>query len=137
VSNDEEVDFDKAKPVKLVAEVNPEKTVKFFAGEEQSKLQPKEITEELLARLYDNMQEAEMLAKLIEQDKKDVKELGRGSETIIKGKYIATFKTVKGRKSFNFEKYVKDKIGAISEAEEEQYSDVGEPSVRLEIRKAD
>ena len=64
---EEEIDFDQAKPLKLAAEVSPEKTAAFFKGEEQTKLQPREITEELLARLYDNMQEAEMLAKLIEQ----------------------------------------------------------------------
>ena len=134
MSDDE---LSEAKPVKLVSEVSPEKTVAFFAREEQTKLQPREITEELLARLYDNMAEAEMLAKLIEQDKKDIKELGNGSETIIKGKYIATFKTVKGRKSFNWKKFTKDRIGAITEEDEKLYSDEGEPSVRLEIRKAD
>jgi len=131
----EEIDFDQAKPVKLVAEVSPEKTVAFFAGAEKTRLDPKEITEELLARVYDNMAEAEMLAKLIEQDKKDLRELGKGLETIIKGKYVCAFKTVKGRKSFDFKKYVKDKIGAITEEDEEKYSDTGEPSVRLEIRK--
>ena len=132
---EEEIDFDKAKPLKLAAEVNPEKTVAFFKGEEKNKLQPSEITEELLARLYDNMQEAEQLAKLIEMDKRDLRELGKGLETVIKGKYVCVFKTVKGRKSFDFKKYVKDKIGAITEEDEEKYSDTGEPSVRLEIRK--
>lgn len=135
MSAQEEIDFEQAKPLKLAAEVNPEKTVAFFAGEEKTKLQPAEISEELLARLYDNMQEAEQLAKLIEMDKKDLRELGKGMETVIKGKYVCTFKTVKGRKSFDFKKYVKDKIGPITEEDEEKYSDTGEPSVRLEIRK--
>jgi hypothetical protein len=135
MSASDEVDFEAAKPVKLAAEVNPEKTVNFFKGDPSNPLQPKEITEELLARLYENMQEADHLAKLIEQDKKDVKELGRGLETIIKGKYIAMFKTVKGRTTFNFKKFVKDKIGEITEEDNEKYADVGEPSVRLEVRK--
>ena len=133
----EEIDFEAAKPVKLAAEVTPEKIVEFFKGDEVTPLHPKEITEELLKRLYENMEEAKMLALLIEQDKTDLKELGKGLENVAKGKYIACFKTVKGRKSVKWEKLAKDMIGKLSEADLERYTDVGEESTRLEIRKLD
>ena len=133
----EEIDFDQAKPIKLAHEADPSKIVKFFEGEEPSPIQPKEITEEILARLYDNMQEAEQLAKLIEMDKKDVKELGKGLENVIKGKYIACFKTVKGRKSVKWEKLAKDMIGKLTDADLEKYTEFGDESVRLEIKKID
>lgn len=132
-----EVDFENAKPIKLAAEVSPGKTVEFFKNEELTPLHPKEITEEILARLYDNMQEAEHLAKLIQMDKKDLKELGRGLENVQKGKYIACFKTVKGRKSINWEKLAKDMIGKLTESDLEKYTETGEESVRLEIKKVD
>lgn len=132
---DQEIDFDQAKPVKLAAEVSPEKTVAFFKGEEQNPLQPKELTEEILARLYENMQEAAHLAKLIEMDKKDVKELCRGMETAQKGKFIAILKPVKGRRSMNWEKLCKAKIGKLTDEDIEKYSDESDPTVRLEIRK--
>ena len=133
----EEIDFDQAKPIKLAHEADPAKIVKFFEGEEPNKLQPKEITEELLARLYDNMEEAKQLATLIEMDKKDLKELGKGIENIIKGKYIASFKTVKGRKSVKWDKLAKDMIGKLTDADLEKYTEQGEESVRLEIKKLD
>ena len=133
----EEIDFDQAKPVKLAHEADPAKIVKFFEGEESSPIQPKEITEELLARLYDNMEEAKQLATLIEMDKKDLKELGKGVENIIKGKYIASFKTVKGRKSVKWDKLAKDMIGKLTDADLEKYTEQGEESVRLEIKKLD
>lgn len=133
----EEIDFDQAKPLKVSKETPAEEVVKFFKGEEQTPLHPKEITEELLARLYDNLEEARMLALLIEQDKKDLKELGKGLENICKGKYVASFKTVKGRKSVKWEKLAKDMIGKLSEADLEKYTETGEESVRLEIKKLD
>lgn len=133
--SDEEIDFEKAKPVKVAAEVSPEKTVAFFQGEESNPLQPKELTEELLARLYENMQEAEHLAKLIEMSKKDVKELCRGVETTQKGKYVVILKQVKGRRTVNWKKLTKAMIGDLKDEDLEKYSDEGELSVRLEIRK--
>ena len=114
-----------------------EKAVSLFKGEEQTPLHPKEITESLLARLYDNMEEAKQLATLIEMDKKDLKELGKGIENIIKGKYIASFKTVKGRKSVKWDKLAKDMIGKLTDADLEKYTEQGEESVRLEIKKLD
>lgn len=130
-------DFDNAKPIQLASEVSPEKTVAFFKNEEPNPLQPKEVTEELLARLYDNMQEAEHLAKLIEMDKKDIKELCAGVESVQKGKFIAFLKPVKGRKSVKWERLAKDLIGKLSDADLAKYTEEGEPSVRLEIRKVD
>lgn len=133
----EEIDFDQAKPIKVAAEMSPEATVAFFKGEEQTPLHPKEITEELLARLYDNMEEARQLALLIEMDKKDLKELGTGVENVVKGKYVASFKVVKGRKSIKWEKLAKDMIGKLTESDLEKYTEVGEESVRLEVKKLD
>ena len=133
----EEIDFESAKPIKVAHEADPAKIVEFFKGEEQTPLHPKEITEEILARLYDNMQEAEQLAKLIEMDKKDLKELGKGLENVAKGKYIACFKTVKGRKSVKWERMVKELIGKVSDADMEKYLEIGEDSIRLEIKKLD
>lgn len=131
----DEIDFDQAKPLKIVKETTAEEVVKFFKGEEQTPLHPKEITEEMLARLYDNLEEARMLALLIEQDKKDLKELGRGSENIVKGKYVASFKVVKGRKAVRWEKLARDMIGKLSPADLEKYTETGEESVRLEVKK--
>ena len=137
MSDQEEIDFTQAKPLKLAHEADPAKIAKFFAGEEANPIQPKEITEEILARLYENMQEADHLAKLIEMDKKDVKELGKGLENVIKGKYMACFKTVKGRKSVKWDKLAKDMIGNLTDADMEKYTEFGDESVRLEIKKID
>lgn len=131
----DEIDFEQAKPVKVAQEVSPEKTVAFFSGDVVSPLHPKELTEEILARLYDNMQEADHLAKLIEMDKRDVKELCRGMETVQKGKFVAILKTVNGRKTVNWQKLVKDMIKNVSDEELAKYTDEGDPSVRLEIKK--
>jgi hypothetical protein len=133
--NDEEIDFDQAKPLKLAAEVSPEKIVDFFKGEESNPMQPKEITEEILKRLYENLEEAAQLAKLIEMDKKDLKELAAGLESVQKGGYVAFFKEVKGRKSVKWEKLAKDMIGKLSEDDLKKYTEEGEPSIRLEVRK--
>mgnify|MGYP001570319842 CR=1 FL=1 len=133
----DEIDFEKAVPMKLAAEVSPEKTTAFFHGEEVTPLHPKELTEELLAKYYDAALELDLLSKQVEMMKLDIKELGKGVETVQKGKYIAIFKAVKGRTSFNFKRFVKDKIGDITEADTEKYADVGDPSVRLEVRKLD
>jgi hypothetical protein len=135
--NEEEIDFDKAKPIKLAHEADVEKMVGFFSKEEPNKLQPKEITEELLQRLYENMEEAKHLATLIDMDKNDLKELGRGLENVAKGKYVAMFKTVKGRKSVDWEAYAKSQIKNIPGEELAPYTKESEPSVRLEIRKLD
>jgi hypothetical protein len=136
MTNDD-VDFESAKPVKMAAEVNPEKTIAFFKGEESNPIQPKELTEEFLERLYENMRDAEHLAKLIEMGKKDVKELCRGMETTQKGKYVVLLKPVKGRKTVNWKKLTKALIGDLKDEDLEKYSEEGEPSVRLEIRKLD
>lgn len=139
--SEKEVDLEAAKPALLAKEKTSEEraaeAVRFFKGEEETPLHPKEISEELLARLYDNMQEADMLAKLIEQDKKDVKELGRGSETIQRGKYVAILKSVKGRKSVAWARLAKAMIGNLSDDDLEKYTETGDESVRLEIRKLD
>jgi hypothetical protein len=135
--NEEEIDFDKAKPIKLAHEADVEKMVGFFSKEEPNKLQPKVITEELLQRLYENMEEAKHLATLIDMDKNDLKELGRGLENVAKGKYVAMFKTVKGRKSVDWEAYAKSQIKNIPGEELAPYTKESEPSVRLEIRKLD
>ncbi len=133
----DEVDFEAAKPVKLASEVSPEKTLAFFKGDVEAgnPLKPKEVTEELLARLYENMQEAEHLAKLIELDKADLKELGHGLESVQKGKYVAFFKEVKGRRTVRWEDYVKAQLKTIPAEELAPYVKEGEPSVRLEIKK--
>jgi hypothetical protein len=131
----EEIDFENAKPVKLVHEADPAKIVKFFEGEEQTPIHPKEITEQMLADLYDNLQELDHLSKLVEMQKKDIKELGKGSENIAKGKYVACFKTVKGSKSVKWEKFCKAMIGEIKDSDLEKYTEESEPSTRLEVKK--
>jgi len=132
---DEEVDFDQAKPLKLAAEVSPEKTVKFFQGEEANPLQPKELTEDLLSKYYDASLELDLLAKQVEMMKKDIKELGKGVETIQKGKFIAMFKEAKGRRTVEWDRLAKDLIGKLSDEDIAKYTKQGEPSVRLEVRK--
>ena len=131
----EEIDFDQAKPLKLAHEPDPAKIVKFFEGEEQTPIHPKEITEQMLADLYDNLQELDHLSKLVEMQKKDIKELGKGSENIAKGAYVACFKTVKGRKSVKWERLAKDMIGTLTDADLSKYTEQGDESVRLEVKK--
>ena len=58
-------------------------------------------------------------------------------ESVQKGKFIAFLKPVKGRKSVKWEKLAKDMIGKLSEADLAKYTEEGEPSVRLEIRKVE
>lgn len=112
-----------------------EKAVSFFKGEEDSPLKPKEITEEMLARLFDNMQEMELLAKLIEQDKKDLKELARGEETVTKGKFAAFFQTRKGRKTVDWQEFIKSQIGKPTEEDLKPYTKVSEDSVSVSVKK--
>ena len=134
--SDEEIDFEKAKPVKLAHTPDTDKIVKFFSKEEDNPIKPKEVTEELLARLYDNMQEYEHLKKLVEMDKKDLKELAGDDEMIQRGKFVAMFKKIKGRRSVDWEKLSKDMIGKLTESDLEKYTETGEPSVRFDgIRK--
>jgi hypothetical protein len=135
---DEEVDFDAAKPIKLSHVPDTDKIVKFFAKEEDNPIKPKEVTEEMLSRLYENMQELDQLKKLVEMDKKDLKELAGESETVQRGKFVALFKKVKGRKSVDWEKLSKDMIGKLSEADLEKYTSEGEPSIRFDgIKRLD
>jgi hypothetical protein len=112
-----------------------EKAVSFFKGEEDNPIKPKEVTEEILARLYDNLEEAKQLEKLIEMDKKDIKELAAGLESVQKGKYVVFLTVKKGRKTVKWDKLAKDMIGKLTEADMEKYTDVGEESVSLSVRK--
>lgn len=114
-----------------------EKAVSFFKGEEDSPLKPKEITEEILKRLYENLEDQKHLAKLIEQDKKDLKELAAGLESVQKGKYVAFLTVRKGQKKVKWEKLAKDMIGKLSEADLSRYTEEGEESVSLSVRKVD
>jgi hypothetical protein len=92
----------------------------------------------MLSRLYENMQELDQLKKLVEMDKKDLKELAGESETVQRGKFVALFKKVKGRKSVDWEKLSKDMIGKLSEADLEKYTSEGEPSIRFDgIKRLD
>jgi hypothetical protein len=112
-----------------------EKAVNFFKGEEQTPLHPKEITEEILARLYENLEEEKHLKTLIEMDKKDIKELAAGLESVQKGKYVVFLTVKRGRKTVKWDKLAKDMIGKLTEADMEKYTDVGEESVSLSVRK--
>lgn len=112
-----------------------QQAVNFFKGEEQTPLHPKEITEQMLATLYDNIEEAKHLEKLIEMGKKDVKELAAGLESVQKGGYVAFLTTKKGRKSVKWDKLAKDMIGKLSDADLEKYTEESEPSVSLSVRK--
>lgn len=134
---EEEIDFDQAKPLKLAAEVSPEKTVEFFSREQSTPLQPKEITEEIVARLYENLEEAKQLATLIEMDKKDIKELAKDQTTITVGKYVVMLTRKKGQRKVKWDKLAKDLIGKISDADLERYTDESDGSVSLSIRKVD
>ncbi len=132
---DEEIDFDQAKPINLQAEVTPEKTKAFFAGEKESPLQPKEITEEMLSKYFEMSQELDHLSKLVEMMRLDIKSLGKGGETIQRGKFVAMLKKVSGRKTMNWKRLVKELVGELSEADTEKYQEIGDESIRLEVRK--
>lgn len=133
----DEIDFESAKPIQLAAEVSPEKTVQFFSGDKETPLHPKEITESMLAKLYENLADLEQLSKLTTMMKNDIKELGRGLENVQKGKYIAMFKVVKGRRSVNWQRLTKALIGDLKDEDLEKYSEEGETTTRLEIRRLD
>jgi len=133
----DEIDLEAAKPVKLISEVSPEKTVEFFSREEPNKLMPKEITEEMLARLYENLEEQKQLAHLIEMDKKDVKELAKDATTLTVGKYIVLLTHKKGQRKVKWDKLAKDLIGKISDADLDKYTEESDGSVSLSIRKVD
>lgn len=131
-------DLEDAVPVKLVADVSPEKIVAFFGASEDNPLQAKDITEEDLASLSSLMLELDSLSKLVEMKKADLKRVAGGSDTLQRGKYLAIFKTVKGRSSFDHKRFIADKIGKPTEEDMKQYSSQGEPSVRFEgIRRLD
>ena len=132
-----EIDFDAAKPIKLAAEVSPEKTVAFFRGEEQTPLHPKEITEAMAARLFENLEEEKHLKHLIEMDKKDIKDLAKDQTNIIVGKYVLLLTHKKGQRKVNWAKLSKDLIGKISDEDLDKYTEEGEPSVSLSVKKLD
>ena len=137
MSDSTEIDFEGAKPVKLASEVSPEKTVAFFKGEEQTPLHPKEITEELAARLFENLEEKKHLDHLIEMDKADIKNLAKDQTNIIVGKYVLLLTHKKGQRKVNWAKLAKDLIGKISDEDLDKYTEEGEPSVSLSVKKLD
>lgn len=134
---DDEIDLEAAKPMKIATETKADEAVKFFKGEVMSPLHPKEITEEMVKRLYENMEEAKHLEHLIAMDKKDVKELAKDAQTLTVGKYIIMLTHKKGRKTVKWDKLARDMIGKLTDADMEKYSEESEPSVSLSIRKVD
>jgi len=130
MSGDEELDLSEAVPL-----TPAEKAVNFFKGEVETPMHPKEITEEMLATLYDNLQELDHLSKLVEMQKKDIKELAKGEESVLRGRYAAFLKPVKGRMTVDWQGYCKSQIKEIPAEELKAYTKEGEPSVRLEVKK--
>ena len=137
MSDSTEIDFEGAKPIKLAAEVSPEKTVAFFRGEEQTPLHPKEITEAMAARLFENLEEKKHLDHLIEMDKADIKDLAKDQTNIIVGKYVLLLTHKKGQRKVNWAKLSKDLIGKISDEDLDKYTEEGESSVSLSVKKLD
>lgn len=133
----EEIDLEAAKPVKEAKETMADEAVKFFKGEVMTPIHPKEITEEMCKRLYENLEEAKHLAHLIEMDKKDIKELAKEQTTLTCGKYIVMLTHKKGQRKVKWDKLAKDLIGKISEEDLAKYTDESEGSVSLSIRKVD
>ena len=130
--NDEEIDFDQAKPLKLTADVSPEKTIAFFSGEEENPLQLKDVDEAWMKEFSEMLTELDALSKLVEMRKADLKRIAKGEDQLIRGKCMALFKTVKGRASFDKDRFIKDKIGKPTEQDIKDYTSFGDPSVRFE-----
>jgi hypothetical protein len=136
MSGQEEIDFDQAKPLKLVAEVNAEKTVNFFKGDTDNPLQMKDVDEAWMADFSEMLQDLDQLSKLVEMKKIDLKRIANGAEMLQRGKYVGMFKTTKGRTTFDRDRFIKDKIGKPTEQDLREYSSQGEPVIRFEgIRK--
>jgi hypothetical protein len=128
----EEIDFEQARPVKLIVDVSPEKTVAFFKGEEENPLQLSDVDEAWMKEFSELLQELDHLSKLVEMKKLDLKRIAKGEETLQRGKFVALFKTIKGRRTVRWEDYVKSQIKNIPEAELAPYIKEGEPSVRFD-----
>jgi hypothetical protein len=130
---DEEVDFEAAKPVKLVADVTPEKTVAFFGGAlEDSPLDLKDVDEKWMLDFSELLTEFDAMSKLVEMKKLELKKLAKGAEMLQRGRAVALFKTVKGRVTVDWQGYVKGQIKSIPPAELEPFTKRGEESVRFE-----
>lgn len=128
----EEVDFEAAKPVKLVADVTPAKTVAFFGKEEESPLDLQDVDEKWMLEFSELLQEFDHLSKLVEMKKSDLKKLAKGAEMLQRGRCVALFKAVKGRVTVDWQGYVKAQLKNIPQSELEPYTKRGEESCRFE-----
>ena len=67
--------------------------------------------------------------------RKEILELGKGTDSIMGGGYAAFFKTVSGRVSCDWQQAYKDAVGEMSEEDVQKYITKGKDSVRLEVKK--
>lgn len=94
-----------------------------------------DLKEADLAEYMDLKTELDALTDLVKAKRDVILEKCKGMESAKAGKYVAFLKTVKGRKSVKWEKFAKAMIGEIKDGDLEPYTEQGDDSIRIEVKK--
>lgn len=94
-----------------------------------------DLKEDDLKTYLDLKTELEALETLVEQKRKDILEKCRGMESAKAGSYVAFFKSVKGRETIDWKRFVADQIGNPPATELAPYTKKSEDSIRMEVKR--
>ncbi len=94
-----------------------------------------DLKEADLKEYLDLKTELDALTDLVKQKRESILEKCKGMESAKAGNHVAFLKTVAGRKSVKWEKFAKAMIGKITDTDLAPYTEQGEDSIRLEVKK--
>jgi len=92
-----------------------------------------------MARYYELKTEIELMKERLDELTKELKEAGKGEESVMAGDYAAFFTKVTGRVTTDWPRFLNEfvipKIGKLQEGDMTPFIKRGEDTVRMEVKK--
>jgi predicted phage-related endonuclease len=88
-----------------------------------------------LSRYYELKTEIEILEQRKEEIGKELKEAGRGAESLMAGDYAAFFQKVSGRVTTDWKQAYRDAVGEMPSEDVSKYVKKGEDTIRMEVKR--
>lgn len=88
-----------------------------------------------LARYHELKTEIEILEQRKEEIGKELKDAGKGVESLMAGDYAAFFTKVSGRASTDWKTAYKDAVGDMPKEDVSKYTKKGDDYIKMEVKK--
>jgi predicted phage-related endonuclease len=119
------------KPEEYEIEESPAEVI---TGHFQKSIKDVELAKKL-SRYYELKTEIEILEQRKEEIGKELKEAGKGVESLMAGDYAAFFQKVSGRVSTDWKQAYRDAVGEMPSEDVSKYVKKGDDTIRMEVKK--